>query len=77
MNTTITDHNTPGTRFAASAVSTFRSWGQVGARRAVPAVYLPSVNGDAFAKHSAKQCAGMALIDTTGWPLAPQERLSG
>lgn len=77
MNTTMTDHGTTGTHLAASAVSGLRGWNRAGAHRAAPAVYLPSVNGDAFGKHSAKKCAGMALIDTTGWPLGPQERSSG
>ena len=77
MNTFKTDLSGTGARLSAIAVSASRNWGHAGARRAVPAAYRPSVDGNASAKLSALKCVGMALIDTTGWPLGPQERLSG
>lgn len=77
MNTFKTDLNVTGACLTAIAVSASRNRGLASARSAVPAAYRPSVDGNAFAEHSATKCVGMALIDTTGWPLGPQERLSG
>lgn len=62
---------------APSATSTIRRSGLLaGARHAAVAGIAASVAGAAFAEHSQKR-TDMALIDTTGWPLGPQDRPSG
>ena len=60
-----------------TAVSNLLTTGLVaGARHALPAGYVPAAAGASFGKHSEKQ-TDMARIDATGWPLGPQDRMSG
>ncbi|HET9077709.1 MAG TPA: hypothetical protein VFN68_12320 [Acidimicrobiales bacterium] len=60
------------TALCASNVSNVRA----GARLAAPAAYRPSASAAFLGKHAQKR-TWMAGIDTTGWPLGPQDRASG
>lgn len=47
-----------------------------GAPFSATAFYGPSASGASLRQHAWKRL-DMARIDTTGWPLGPQDRLSG
>lgn len=73
---TTTHHaNTGAPLVALAAASSDRAFSGC-ARRAVPVVSRLSMYANTSAKCTESKRAGMALINT-GWPLAPQERMSG